>query len=347
MGARGAPVQLSFGHRAGGGRHVPAKGERRGVIMAEIQRELLHFHEQIRQDVEDPRLPWRSAATAVLAQLRAGLAPTRRGPAPRLDAYLNGAHGLGTAIWPLSGPTDLDLALRVHVRAADTDPAELKGRVARALGRHQAEVGRVLVRVGLELAGGAPARLDLALYTPEGGGPDALDRLALGHLGAPPSERVWLPAEALGLARRMRALGPARPQVQRVSRALKRWAALRFPAERGGPALGLGLTVAALEGLGPVAGALDDRSALRAVVDLLCRRFRRRYTPVGLEEHVDLRAPFAPFDEVFVRLNNIKISILKESLCALRDALDEAGRARVTTVALDALRPHLGDALGR
>ncbi len=323
--------------------------------MANIQRQLLAFHEGIKLDNFDENAVLREKRDILLDRVRANIArdfAERSARVPSFTLHNQGSYAMGTGVKPVDNDYDIDVGLFFNIRASEHNPVDVKRWVERALHGHKVELRRPCVTVWHQRQGEPIYHVDFAIYSSAEMNPDQRTRLAMGFVGSEAATQVWELADPVGLVEKVnnRWVGPNQGQFRRVVRYLKRWADERFSSRGIGAPVGIGLTIAALEGFRPTRGYgegadHDDLAATRAMADWLIGRFQSVYTGSGFAERLVVKTPVAPHDNPFERISNIKMMDLKQKLIELRAALDEASQSVDPARALAALRPHFGASL--
>lgn len=323
--------------------------------MANLQKQLIQFHEAIKLNNLDENATLREKRDILLDKLRANLEKdfqARGQRAPSFQARNQGSYAMGTGVKPVADDYDIDVALLFNLRASEHQPVAVREWVAQALRGHKVEMRRSCVTVWYQRQGEPVYHVDFAVYSAGEHNPDGQTRLAKGYPGSAADKRLWEPSDPMGLCDKVkgRFQGEDQKQMARAIRALKRWADVRFSPRGQGAPVGIGLTCAAYHGFQPVrswgaAAEYDDLEALRRLVDWMLGRFQLTWTGQGYAERLSVQVPVVPHDDPFRRMSDVQMGKFKEKLRELRDAIGEAQRRPDVASAVAALQPQLGDAL--
>lgn len=141
-----------------------------------------------------------------------------------------------------------------------------------------------------------------------------------------------------------------RKQFRRVLRALKRWRDLTYKnATSHAAPVGVGLTIAGLTMFSPQVDVFndtqDDRLATEIFVKNLLNAFRNSCwseKDQAYGRRLEVKVPFAPYGDVFARINNNNMAKLEGYLQDLLADLEAARDAEKNTVACQYMRDSFG-----
>lgn len=323
--------------------------------MANIQKQLVAFHEAIKLNNLDENANLREKRDVLLEKLRANLAKDfadRGAKAPTFQFRNQGSYAMSTGVKPVEDDYDIDVALFFNLRASDHNPVDVKKWVETALRGHKVQMREPCVTVWYQRQGEAIYHVDFAVYSAPEMSPDGKARLARGFPGSAATRKIWEPAEPLRLVDLVndRFQGTDRDQFRRVVRYLKRWSDVRFSSRGEGAPVGIGLTIAAYHGFQASRGYgyvadYDDLAAIRKLVEWMLARFQRQWTLQGSPERLVVQKPVVPSDNPFDRMSDLQMSKFKQKLIELRDACSDAERQPDAARAIAALQPHFGPSL--
>lgn len=322
--------------------------------MADIQKQLREFDEQVRLKKYGENKELRDKRDSILKRLREN--PT----VPSFEELNQGSYAMGTGIKPADGDYDIDVGLRFNVQKADyPNPVDLKELVANALEGHTelgTKVRRSCVTVTYKKAGEKAFHVDLAVYAWDN--IDTKQRLFIskGKLGSDEKNRSWESSEPQTLLDTVdgKFKGDEQDQFLRVIRLLKRWKSEKFPIEGSSAPTGIALTALALKSFLPVVAkdaftnkaSPDDRKAMRDFVDQIINQFVRQTSKRsdGLHHYrLTVSLPVAPGNDLFEKMTDEQMTQFRDRLLELRDVLDEVTQEVDLVAACKALKKHFGD----
>ena len=327
--------------------------------MADIQKEFERFIDTIRLSTTDEEQVLREKRDAVVDALRKGLKKNfeaKDEPVPTFRQFNQGSYSLKTGNKPEgnSNAYDIDVGIVFEVDPGDhnDDPIELKRWVRDALDDHTDDIRIKTPCVTVNYKAGY--HVDLAIYADKDGKTKGELPLAWGKdRGAQQEWQTNHPSRLRELIQETFPDADDRRQFRRVLRALKRWRDRKYKSATSHAApVGVGLTVAGLTGSTKfvpstdVQGNRDDRSALEAFVRSLLNAFQdscwsEKDSAYGRRLVVTLL--FAPYKDVFERINNNNMRLLEERLQALLDDLVAADETDLHKEACNCMRRQFGD----
>lgn len=302
------------------------------VVMPSVfQARFMRFHDAIKLGSTDENAILREKRDAVLTRMR------ERGL--RFTWFNQGSYAMGTGAIPVQADYDIDVGIVFTGDARPVDPMVVKQWVYDAVLGHTGTVEwrRNCIRVQYIRAGEATYHVDLPVYWK--------DRftgnlsLATGKQHSGSGQKAWQDVDPQALVDRVASHldGEDKWQFRRVVRYLKRWKDVNFPTIGNAAPVGIGITMAALNGFTPVKDWNASTSAgyddLQALINLVYRmRAGFGYVSHGGELAVRLVAqlPVRPYSDVFARMTNQQMKEFKERLDTLAVRLEDAKRTGKT-----------------
>lgn len=324
--------------------------------MADVQKQLLQFHNAIKQKRFEDEQVLRDKRDIVRKKLDENLPSIFEKydeDVPTWSWRDQGSYEMGTGTKPLSADFDIDQGLYFSLSTGDIDPVTLKKRVHEALDGHtqDVEVRRPCVTVWYHEAGERIYHVDIAVYSEAEANWFGGDKLAVGRLGSSEENKGWEPSDPKGLADKIfgRFERNDRKQFRRVVRYLKRWKDHKFSSDGNAAPNGIGLTVAAYHWLTTayvdefVKDKPDDLAALLGLVNEMIGRFTLTTHDGTFARRLAVNLPTSPYSDLFAKMTNAQMETMEEKLGKLRDALKYA-RDEVDPVdACKRLRKEFGD----
>ncbi len=326
--------------------------------MANIQKQFDQFHDAIKLSRFGESAILREKRDIIRSKLEErlpGVFANHGEECPEYRFRNQGSYELGTGVKPLDGDYDIDQGLYFAV-GTDTypDPVVLKRRVHQALVGHTKDVRirRPCVTVSYQRESEPIYHVDIAVHSDAAHSADGKTRLAKVRENSTQEHRVWEVSDPQGLtdAIYVRFVDSDRAQFRRVVRYLKRWRDVNFPKEGHAAPLGIGLTVAAYDGLtcrysDQFAKTPDDAKALRELVGHILNRFVSvlRWSELKYVRRLCVPLPVEPCSDLFEQMSDKQMGTLEERLKDLRDALDAAAEDPDPVEACKALHRVFGD----
>ncbi len=324
--------------------------------MADVQKQFEKFIKTIKLADEEETL--REKRQTIINALRAGLKrdfEARGETPPEFKNFNQGSYSLKTGIKPEgdSNDYDIDVGLVFAVDPQDEafrdDPVKLKRWVRDALDGHTDDIRIKTPCVTVTYKAGY--HVDLAVYADPDRRIDVELPLSWGKEHAATQE--WQTNDPAELARRIKAAFPekaARAQFRRVLRALKRWRDRKYKSATSHAApVGVGLTVAGLSmfqaQIDVFNGVENDRKAMEFFVRQLLAHFRDGLWSAkdgAPGRRLKVEVPFAPYKDVFERINNNNMGKLETFLKELLADLEAADRAETNKEACRHMRDQFG-----
>ncbi len=327
--------------------------------MANVQKQLEQFNENIRLKRYSQNRTLQQKREIVLEKLRTGLKRVfeeKDESPPKFRTFNQGSYKLGTGVKPLDGDYDIDVGVRFELGTQqEPDPVVVKNWVFDALEGHtkRVEVRRPCVTVFYQCGNEPLYHVDLAVYSDSSTNSDALDYLAKGKLNSLSENRIWEQADPDGLVEAITSKhsGVEWEQFRRCIRNLKRWKDLEFSSDGNSAPVGIGITLAAFNWFEPVIRIVDqfsgktspdDLEALNELVASVRDNFKRVYHDGEWAERLIVELPVVPGNDVFEKMTNAQMGSFKVKLDKLKEAVSEA-RAEVDPVkACEALNRVFG-----
>lgn len=317
--------------------------------MANIQQQLLAFHDEIKLDDENEVL--REKRDIILKKLKRNISDE----APNYDVFVQGSYAMSTGVKPIDGEYDIDVGLWFNMSKDDVDSVDAKKWVYDALNSypHTVEMKRPCVTVTYKQNGQPTYHVDLTVYATNND--DGLVYLAKGKLHSSPEKRVWEesdPKELIHVILNYSEHSDDRAQFRRVIRYLKRWKDIKFDEGFGKPT-GIALTVAAYHHIDPQYTITDyfsgkrsynDLAALKDLVNTLSSNFVVTAGSDGtLVERICIRLPVLPYSDLCQRMTDRQMATFKAKLEDLLAALRNAENEVDPVEACKILRKEFGE----
>lgn len=291
-----------------------------------FQSRFLRFHENIKLLNTDENATLRAKRDAVLKRMRdRGLTFT---------SFNQGSYAMGTGVVPVQADYDIDVGIVFTGDARPADPLAAKRWVFDAVYGHTPNVEwrRHCIRVQYVKAGEPSYHVDLPVYWKDrwSGGLS----LAVGKQNSGNGHKEWQEADPQGLLDGVTShlSGEDRMQFRRVIRYLKRWKDVHFPVMGNAAPVGIGITIAALNGFtaakdwnATTASGYDDLQATLSLVNRMRSGFSLTIHDGDLAYRLSHRLSIKPYKDVFQRMTNQQMKEFRERLDTLATRL-EAGR---------------------
>lgn len=304
--------------------------------MANIQTQLLAFHDAIKLDDENSVLQEKRDI------LKKELEDNLPDGAPEIDRYiLQGSYAIYTGINPPDGDYDIDVGV---VFNADEDqcPKALKKMVRDALNMREnrtVKYRRPCITVEYKSGDSNLYHVDLPVYIQNDFG-----ELELAW-GKEFSDHEFRLSDPEGLVRRFNSVNSskeARAQFRRCVKYLKAWRNHCFKHLGNGAPVSIGLTIMAHDAFDYTTNysGEDDMGALRAITSQMLTQFSTGL--FGGEWEVEAEVPTQPYDNVFERMTSLQIENFYNKLDALDSALKDAEDEEQPEEACKLLSKHFG-----
>jgi hypothetical protein len=328
--------------------------------MANIQKQMLQFHESIKLKRFDENEVLREKRDRILKRLDTGLKELfshKNMQVPEYEFSDQGSYAMGTGTKPIDGDYDIDVGLWFKISTADyPEPMEVKQWVYDALYGHtkRVEIRRPCVTVYYQQDDEPVYHVDLAVYSDETSNSDGKTYLAKGKLSSSKEYRIWQesnPEELIQLIKNCCQDKDDAKQFRRIIRYLKRWKDVKFSSEGNAAPIGIGITVAAYYWFVPKKSVdafqnivkYDDLNALRCFVRSILDHFQHVYSNGELVERLEVLLPVPPSSDLFEKMTDNQMADFKEKLTSLLDAVEEAQQTADPSKACKRLRQQFGD----
>jgi hypothetical protein len=328
--------------------------------MANIQTQMIQFHEKIKLKRFEQNETLREKRDIILRQLDSGLkknfAAKKQEP-PEYRPFDQGSYAMGTGTMPLNADFDIDLGISFIIAKDDyDDPVEVKQWVYDALQDQttKVEIRHPCVTVYYMKDGEPIYHVDLAVYSDGGSNSDGKMYLAKGKLNSASEYRVWEEAEPEKLIELIKdrfANSDDDKQFRRVIRYLKRWKDNKFSSNGNAAPIGIGITVAAYHWFLTKSytdaftskRTYDDLDALGCFVHQMLTRFESKYIDSAWHERLEVILPVAPGCDLFEKMTNPQMVDFKAKLLILYSAIKESQETADPVKACEVLRKQFGD----
>ncbi len=303
--------------------------------MANLQPYFEKFHDEIKLDDENEIL--REKRDLLIEKLRTKL-NEQLAETPKFTHFNKGGYAMNLGIKPLDGDYDIDVGLDFEINKTDyPDPVVVKKWVYNAL-KDQTDDVKIktpCVTVQYHLRKEPAYHVDFAVYAHDGISTSIY--LARGKPTSPESEKKWEIDDPKGLIKTVRDKfvdENDRVQFRRVIRSLKRWKDVKFSPDGHGAPIGIGLTICAYHWLSiskiltdPVKMSFEynDLDATLNLVNAMINHFYQVPSNDGKALfRLNAPLPVTPYNDLFEKMTDTQMTIFKEKLEKLRDALQEA-----------------------
>ena len=328
--------------------------------MADVQRQMLQFHEAIKLKRFDENDILREKRDRILNRLDEGLKKlfaSKGMKPPKYETLDQGSYAMGTGTKPVDGDYDIDVGIRFKISKDDyPNPVEVKVWVYLAVVGHtkRVEIRRPCVTVFYQQEGEPLYHVDLAVYSDKDCNSDGKMYLAKGKLNSDDEYRFWQESDPQKLIELIKNCFPDRDddkQFRRTIRYLKRWKDEKFSSDGNAAPIGIGITVAAYYWFDPVKTVnafentkiYDDLEALQRFINAMLAQFRYVNSNGKMVERLVVTLPVSPDTDLLERMTDEQMSKFKEKLGNLLSAIQEAQRKADPVEACKILQQQFGD----
>jgi len=328
--------------------------------MANIQRQMLQFHEAIKLKRFDENEVLREKRDRILDRLDSGLIKIFEIEGlkpPKYETFDQGSYAMGTGTKPVDGHYDIDTGIRFKICYLDyPDPVKVKTWVYLALDGHtkRVEIRRPCVTVFYQQDGEPIYHVDLAVYSDKDCNPDGKMYLAKGKLNSAAEHRFWQesdPQALINLIKDHFSDTDDDKQFRRTIRYLKRWKDVKFPSDGNAAPIGIGITVAAYYWFNPVytrdsftnKRSDDDLEALRRFVNTMLTNFQNVYSNGSIVQRLIVKLPVSPHCDLFEKMTDNQMADFQDNLQILLEAIGEAQQKADPVEACEILQNQFGD----
>ena len=317
--------------------------------MANLQTQFNEFHNTIKLDFDDNKL-LRDKRDLIVGNLRDGLRKLFSIYAPTFNHFNQGSYDLATGLEPLLGEDyDIDVGIIFNFSKNAYKPVQVKEWVCTALntGSRTVQIKRPCVRVQYHLNSERWFHVDLAIYS--------LDRdywgnetthIAKGFIGSSEDKKIWELSEPFRLKELLKskfADSSDREQFRRIIRYLKRWKDYNFSSTVTGRPTGIALTACCYQlfvaqkdyDYSSYTCQYNDLRALLNVVNGIIEMF-------SWNDQISVKLPVQPYNDLFGKMTNIQMTLMKTKLISLRNTLAAALQEPYSFNACASLRKVFG-----
>lgn len=319
--------------------------------MANVQKQMIAFHNAIRLDITDLKavIEKRDMLVNEIVASVKKMCEEKKIKVIKIEVFNQGSYAMGTGNKPYHDEHDYDIdcGLLIEVSIKDYTPLQVKQWIFDALDSNEfrkVEWKKACVRVQYTEAGLPKFHVDFACYA--NATEDGKTYLAKGTPTSAPENRKWEIAEP----KKLRDLINNKftddeecSQFKRIIRDTKRWKDKQFSSVNGKPT-GIALTALAYNGFLPCtkdrfssASDINDLKALKNFVDYVLGQFS------WWDGRISVTLPLPPANNLFEKMTDQQCEEFKKKLEALRDALVEAERETDPHEACKILRKQFGD----
>ncbi|MEP0884044.1 nucleotidyltransferase [Trichocoleus sp. ST-U3] len=300
--------------------------------MANLQTQFNNFHNTIKVDFGDNQ-PLRDKRDLIVGNLRDGLRKLFPTNTPTFKSFNQGSYDLATGVEPLLGEDyDIDVGIIFNFQKNTYKPVQVKVWVYDALntGLRTVEIKRPCVRVQYHYNGAKWFHVDLAIYSTDrdylG---NEVHHIAKGFIGSSEDKKIWEVSEPFRLKELLKSKitdGSDREQFRRIIRYLKRWKDYNFSSMVAGRPTGIALTACCYNLFVPqkdyvynsytnsYAYQYNDMRALQNVVSGIIGMFT-------WNNQISVKLPVQPYNNLFEKMSDSQMLLLKTKIIALRDIL--------------------------
>ena len=321
--------------------------------MANIQTQFNNFHNTIKVDFDDNQ-PLRDKRDLIVGNLKDGLRKLFPINTPTFKFFNQGSYDLATGVQPLSGQDyDIDVGVIFNFSRKTYKPVQVKEWVYKALntGSRTVEIKRPCVRIQYQLNGAKWFHVDLAIYsTDKDYLGNEVNHIAKGFIGSSEDKKIWEISEPFRLKELLKskiANSSDREQFRRIIRYLKRWKDYNSSSTVAGRPTGIALTACCYNLFTPqkdyvynsytnsYAYQYSDQRALQNVVSGIIGMFT-------WNNKISVELPVQPYNDLFEKMSDTQMLIMKTKMIALRDVLIDASNEALTLNACIKLKKAFG-----
>lgn len=320
--------------------------------MIDLQPQFKKFYDTIRIDFNNSQL-LRDKRDLIITNLTDGLSKALHSNTPKFSYFNQGSYDLATGVEPLEGEDyDIDVGIIFDFTKTDRDPVQVKQVVLDILNapaKRIVDMHRSCVRVQYHQQGAKHFHIDLAIYaygTDFWGRQNNTLHIAKGYVGSTSDKRIWEISEPYALKECLKTKfsdNLNRDQFRRTIRYLKRWKDYNSALQNNGKPTGIALTACCYKYFQPQytldygsnTRRYNDLSALVIVTQSIIRSF-------SWNNKITVELPVKPYNNLFAKMGDNQMSILKNELQSLYTKLTEAAQQNQFTRACMILRSAFG-----
>jgi hypothetical protein len=321
--------------------------------MANLQTQFNNFHNTIKVDFDDNQ-QLRDKRDLIVCNLKDGLRRLFPTNTPTFRFFSQGSYDLATGVEPSLGEDyDIDVGIIFNFSKNTYKPVQVKEWVYKALntGSRTVEIKRPCVRVQYHSNGIKWFHIDLAIYSTE---KDYLGNevnyIAKGFIGSSEDKKIWEISEPFHLKELLKSKitsSSDRDQFRRIIRYLKRWKDYNFSSTVAGRPTGIALTACCYNLFTPQKDYVynsytnsysyqyRDLKVLQNVVNGIINMFT-------WSNKISVKLPVQPYNDLFEKMSDSQMLLMKTKLIVLRDALFGANNELIPLNACIKLQKVLG-----
>ncbi|MBD1836628.1 cyclic GMP-AMP synthase DncV-like nucleotidyltransferase [Coleofasciculus sp. FACHB-501] len=322
--------------------------------MVNLQSQFISFYNTIKLDFDDNKL-LRDKRDLIVNNLRYGLKNNFPVNTPTFNHFNQGSYDLATGVYPLSGQDyDIDVGIIFNFSKNIHLPVKVKEWVYNALntGTRTVEIKRPCVRVQYHENGKKSFHVDLAIYSVNKGyWEKEVYHIAKGFVGSSEDKKIWELSEPFRLKELLKSKiidNSDREQFRRIIRYLKRWKDYCFSSIGAERPTGIALTACCYNLFTPQKDYIystkyyqynyqyNDLQALHHVVNGMISMF-------NYKNQISVNLPVQPYNDLFAKMSNNQMILMKTKLITLRDTLLTASNEPASFKACTKLRKVFGD----
>ncbi len=332
--------------------------------MADIQNQLIEFHDNIKLGRFDENEELRNKRDIITKKIESGLEKhfkNKEESVPSISFLDQGSYAIDTGIKPKDGDYDIDEGIIIGLYKEDyeDDPIYFKKIVRDIMWAHtkkEPKIKNPCVTITYSINDEPQFHVDLPIYL-KSRYDDSL-YLSWGKEFALKENKKWEKSDPIGLNSHIRNAfsGDDKRQFKRVVRYLKKWKDEKFVSETSdGTPPSIGLTIIAADEFSPkkeyntINGKeeYNDLKAMKYLVDYLKSIFEYKYCK-DEEEYlyvIEYKLPVGNEANVFSKMKNKKMNAFYEKVVKLQEALEYAINETDPNKACTELAKFFGDQL--
>lgn len=298
-----------------------------------FQSSFINFHESIKLFNTDENSILRKKRDAILERMRNG--------GLTFTSFNQGSYAMGTGVVPLNADYDIDVGIIFTGDTKPSDPLIVKRWVYDKVLGHTSNVEwlRNCIRVQYIKAGEPTYHVDLPVYWKDKQTGEL--SLAVGKKNSDNEHKDWQSSDPQGLINKVNShlSGEDRSQFRRVVRYFKRWKDSQFPKMGNAAPVGIGITVAALNGFSvakdwgaTTSAGYNDLQATLNLANYMRENFKYTYNNGEYASRLVQTLPVSPQNDVFKKMTNQQMKEFKERLDKLSKELETAQSSYTSSV---------------
>lgn len=331
--------------------------------MADIQKQLLDFHDEIKLGKYEENATLREKRDIITNKVKNGLVKhfeDKNEVVPKIEFLDQGSYAIDTGIAPKDGDYDIDEGVVIDLNKEDyEDPTYFKKVVRDIMKTHtkkEPKIKNPCVTISYTKDDEPQYHVDLPIYLKSS--EDDNLYLAWGKEFALSENKKWQVSDPKGLNNHIKNAfsGDDKKQFKRVIRYLKKWKDVKFSSETSdGTPPSIGLTIIASDKFKAVKKINDltgteeynDLSAMKMLVDEIEDLFEYKFCMDELEKlyTIEYYLPVENKGNVFSKMTNKKMNSFHEKIVKLQEALQYAMDEKDPHKACKELAKYFGDKL--